>query len=98
MDLPYRLPDRRSLYVSLALGSIAAITALVPSWTLKVVLLAPFVVVPSCLWWLLRAGRWLAFFLCGLIMLPPLPIQLGDSGPHPALLIVCFGLLSASVH
>ncbi|MFL6414841.1 MAG: O-antigen ligase family protein [Bryobacteraceae bacterium] len=46
----------------------------------------------------MRSDRWLGIFLCALIALPPLPIHLGDSGPHPALLVLCLGLLSTAIH
>ncbi len=53
------------------------------------------------LWWLLlRPVTWLAAFVAVAWVLPPLPIALGDSGPHVAVLVVavgiCAGVLRAS--
>lgn len=98
MSFLYPLPDCRSLYIPLALGLVAAAVALVPTWSAKAVLVASFAIVPFCWWILVRSYRWLAIFLCALIALPPLPIRLGDSGPHPALFVLCLGLLSAAIH
>src|SRR4051812_11505776 len=98
MESPYRLPDTRTLYTSLALGLLAAATALLPAWPTKAALFGALVIGPCCFWILLRSERWLSVFLCALVILPPLPIQLGDSGPHPALFVFSLGLLSASIH
>ncbi len=98
MEVPYRLSDTRTLFASLTLGVFAATIALLPAWTAQAAVLSVLFIAPCCLWILLRSDRWLLVFLCALVILPPLPIQLGDSGPHPALLIFCLGLLSASVH
>ena len=38
--------------------------------------------------------RWILAFLLAAILLPPLPIALGDSGPHPALLVAALGLFA----
>ena len=75
-----------------ALGLYAAAVALAPGWGSKAVLCAPLVVIPIA-WSILRtSNRWLAlFFLCALLT-PPLPILLGDSGPHVALLFAGAGL------
>jgi hypothetical protein len=49
-------------------------------------------------WWLLREShRWLAVFLCAAILLPPLPVALGDSGPHVSVLVACAGVLAGLV-
>ena len=98
MAFAHRSPDVRPVYISIALGFLAAAVALVPSSAAKVALLAPFAILPFCWWILLQSHRWLSVFLCALIVLPPLPIRLGDSGPHPALILFCLGLLSATIH
>jgi hypothetical protein len=47
------------------------------------------------IWWTLRTPvRWLALFLCAALLLPPLPIPIGDSGPHPSLVFAALGLLA----
>jgi hypothetical protein len=46
-------------------------------------------------WWTLRRpARWLALFLGTALLLPPLPIPIGDSGPHPSLVFAALGLLA----
>jgi O-antigen ligase len=51
----------------------------------------------AVLWWLLRApDRWIGAFLVSALVLPPLPIELGNSGPHVCLLAALVGLLAGS--
>jgi O-antigen ligase len=40
------------------------------------------------------AQRWVLIFLCAALALPPLPVRLGDSGPHVAVAIAAIGLLA----
>jgi hypothetical protein len=84
----------RWLWVSIFLGVYAALIALARSPALVIALLAPAVILCVC-WWIFSgpANRWLLAFLCAAILLPPLPIALGDSGPHPCLLIAALGLI-----
>ena len=47
------------------------------------------------IWWTLRTPvRWLALFLGTALLLPPLPVPIGDSGPHPSLIFAALGLLA----
>ncbi len=47
------------------------------------------------LWWTLQTpARWLALFFGAVLLLPPLPMPIGDSGPHPGLLFAALGLLA----
>ena len=56
-------------------------------------LCAPILGVPV-VWRILRTPyAWLALFFASALLLPPLPIRLGDSGPHVALLFAAAGLL-----
>lgn len=49
-------------------------------------------------WWVLRRpGRWTTLLLVSLLCLPPLPIALGNSGPHAALLIAALGLFEGAM-
>src|SRR5438045_4291948 len=48
----------------------------------------------GCLWLLRAPARWVIAFLVAAVALPPLPIAIGGSGPHPALLLVLPGLLA----
>ena len=77
----------------MAIGLYAALVALAPGLTGKAVLCAPLLGVPV-VWRILRTPyAWLALFFASALLLPPLPIRLGDSGPHVALLFAAAGLL-----
>jgi len=81
-------------WAPLALGAWAAAIAVAPSFTAKVLLCAPALVV-AVLWWSLQSPtRWLALFFGAALLLPPLPIAIGDSGPHPSLVFAALGLLA----
>jgi O-antigen ligase/polysaccharide polymerase Wzy-like membrane protein len=87
-----RTGDSRQVLAGAALGLYATAVALSPGWGAKAVLCAPLILIPTA-WSLLRtANQWLIlFFLCALLA-PPLPIALGDSGPHIAVLFAAAGL------
>jgi len=88
-----RVPGRRELLVGLTLGLYATAVALAPGIATKAILLTPVVAVPLA-WWLLRTPlAWLAAFFGCALLLPPLPVKLGDSGPHIALLFAAAGLV-----
>ncbi len=88
-----RSGDSRPLLAGAALGLYAAVVALAPGWGSKAVLCAPLIVIPIA-WSVLRLpNRWLSLFFVCALLLPPLPIALGDSGPHVALLFAGAGLL-----
>jgi O-antigen ligase len=88
-----RAPGRREIFVGLALGLYAAVVALAPSLVWKAALCAPLVALPL-FWSILRTpNSWLALFFASALLLPPLPIALGQSGPHIALLFAAAGLL-----
>ena len=86
-------PGRREALAGLALGGYASLAAMAPGIGAKAILCAPLIVVPV-IWPILSTPRaWLALFFACALLLPPLPIQLGDSGPHVALLFAGAGLL-----
>src|SRR5215831_16892478 len=76
-----------------ALGLWAAAIGLAPGWS-KAVLAAPAALAPLVAWIMARPLRWVALFLAAALLLPPLPIPIGDSGPHPALLFAAVGLFA----
>ena len=81
----------------LALGGWAAAIAVAPSLTVKLSLCVPAVVL-ALVWWSLEGPvRWLALFLGTALLLPPLPIAIGDSGPHPSLLFAAIGLVAGAL-
>ena len=84
-----RRPNAAGLF-AIALGVWSAAVALVPSTTVKLLLVIPPLLIAVFYWIILHPSRWLvAFFFC-LLLLPPLPLPLGNSGVHVAPL---FGLL-----
>ena len=86
--------SRYRILLPLAFGLWAAAIAVAPGWGTKAALAAPAVAAPA-LWWILaRPGRWIALFLAAALLLPPLPIPIGDSGPHPAIVFAAIGLFA----
>ena len=77
---------------SAVLGCWAAAIALAPSLTMKAVLAAPALAIPLSWWTFLKPGRWLLLLFATALLLPPLPIPLGDSGPHPSMALAALGL------
>ena len=77
-----------------AFGAWAAAIAIAPDFTTKAVLAAPAVLAPLLWWTLYKPARWLALFFAAALLLPPLPIPIGDSGPHPCLIFAGLGLFA----
>ena len=81
-------------WATLACGLWAAAIATAPSLTAKFLLCAPPLAIAT-LWWSVQSPiRWLALFFGAALLLPPLPIAIGDSGPHPSLVFAALGLLA----
>ena len=81
-------------YPALIFGVWAAAIAVAPSITLKAVLVAPAVLIPM-LWWTVHLpSRWVLAFFATALLLPPLPIPIGDSGPHPSMIFALLGLFA----
>jgi O-antigen ligase len=77
---------------ALAIGAFAGTLSILPL-QLKLAFVALFLAA-GILWWLLRGPeRWIAAFLVSALVLPPLPIELGNSGPHICLFAALAGLL-----
>jgi O-antigen ligase len=87
-----RTRDPRQALIGVGLGLYAAVVALVPSLKSKVVLTAPLIVIPLAWRVLSVPNLWFVLFLLCALLAPPLPIALGNSGPHVALLFACAGL------
>jgi hypothetical protein len=81
----------------LLFGVWAAAIAVVPSLAAKAMLAAPAALVPLAWWTVHKPGRWLAAFFAVALLLPPLPIPIGDSGPHPCLIFAALGLFAGMV-
>jgi O-antigen ligase len=76
----------------LLFGTWAAAIAVAPSLVLKAALAGPALLLPLTWWTVHKPGRWLAAFFAAALLLPPLPIAIGDSGPHPSLIFAALGL------
>jgi O-antigen ligase len=84
--------DSRQVLAGAALGLYAAAVALSPGWGSKAILCVPLILIPTA-WSILRTpNRWLTLFFLFALLAPPLPIALGDSGPHVAVLFAAAGL------
>jgi O-antigen ligase len=75
-------------------GVYAAAIALAPKPQVALALAAPLVAVPFVYWAILKRDSWLTLFFAAALLLPPLPLALGNTGPHPALIFVILGLLA----
>jgi O-antigen ligase len=88
----------RWFFVSLAIGVYAATVAAAPSPATAAVLAAPLALAALAWWTLAKPHRWTAAFIASAILLPPLPIPLGDSGPHPSLLFAALGIFAGVLY
>jgi len=88
----------RWILVALGLGSYGALVAANPSVTTAVSLAAPLALLALTWWTLERAHRWIAAFITAAVLLPPLPIPMGESGLHPALLFAALGIFAGAIH
>jgi O-antigen ligase len=82
---------------AIALGAWCGVVALMPSTEIRLLLLIPLLLAALFYWVLLRPSRWLAAFFFCLLLLPPLPFPLGNSGVHVAPLCALLGLLASLV-
>lgn len=83
--------------LGLVFGGWAAAIALAPSAEMKAALAAPPVALPATWWIFQRPARWLMVFFASALLLPPLAAPIGNSGPHPSLLIAAIGLVAGLV-
>ncbi|HEY6339960.1 MAG TPA: O-antigen ligase family protein [Bryobacteraceae bacterium] len=83
----------RQVAIAAALGCCAAAIALAPA-SASLVVTGAAALIPLVWWTLAAPGRWIAAFLISALILPPLPIALGNTGPHPALIFGALGLFA----
>jgi O-antigen ligase len=89
---------RGQIVAGAGLGLAAGLIAAMPSLAVKAVACGVLAAIPL-FWWMLREpGRWLALFFLSALLLPPLPVDVGDAGPHIALLFAGCGLLMGVIH
>ena len=91
---PAALRPRQQVSAALALGGIAALIALLPGPSLKAAVCIVLLIGPFALWVIETPLRWLWAFVATAWMLPPLPFELGNSGPHIAILFAGLGLFA----
>lgn len=90
--------SRRQVAAGVLVGSCAALIAVRPGLAMKAGLCAILIAIPV-LWWMVREpARWLVLFFASALLLPPLPVNIGDAGPHVALLFAGCGLLAGLIH
>jgi O-antigen ligase len=83
--------DRRERLLGAAVGLYAATIAIVPDVRNKALLCAPLAA--PLVWRILNSPTyWMGLFFACALLLPPLPIRLGDTGPHIALLFAGAGM------
>jgi O-antigen ligase len=92
MTLDSRARAWREPLLGASLGLYATVISLSPGLTRKAVLCAPLVLIPLAWRILVTPAFWLGLFFASAILLPPLPIHLGDSGPHIAIVFAAAGL------
>ncbi|HEV3200138.1 MAG TPA: O-antigen ligase family protein [Bryobacteraceae bacterium] len=85
------------MFAPLLIGTWAAAIAVAPTPAAKAVLAAPAALAAVAWWTVHKPGRWLAAFFAAALLLPPLPIPIGDSGPHPCLFFAALGLFAGMV-
>jgi O-antigen ligase len=80
--------------MAITLGIYSAAVALAPSPMLAIALAgAPLGLL--AVWWTIQTPlRWVGPLLFACILLPPLNLPLGNSGPHPALAVAAVGIFS----
>jgi O-antigen ligase len=88
----------RTVFMAMGIGAYAALIAVTPSLAWSCALLAPLVLALLAWWTLAQPHRWTAAFIATAVLLPPLPIVLGNSGPHPSLLFAGFGLAAGALY
>lgn len=88
----------RWIYISLAIGVYAALVAAAPSPATAALFAAPLALGAVAWWTLAKPHRWTAAFIASAILLPPLPLPLGDSGPHPSLVFAALGVFAGVLY
>ena len=78
---------------AVAIGALTASAILLLPFAGAVALAAGLCILPLA-WYVFAAPyRWLAVFFATVLLLPPLPLPGGDTGPHPSVLLAALGVL-----
>jgi O-antigen ligase len=89
-----RLPRiaSREAALGLALGATGAAAALATDWRIPALLAGALALTVAAAWTLARPYRWFAAFCVLALLAPPLPFELGSTGPHLAVLAAVIGV------
>jgi len=82
---------------AIGLGLWASAVALAPSSTAKLALVAPLLLAALFCWTILHPSRWIVTFFFCLLLLPPFPFSVGNSGAHVAPLFAGLGILASII-
>jgi hypothetical protein len=83
----------RNYWIAGLLGTSGCILAASPNPSVAAAWTIPLVAIPVVLWTIHTAGRWLWCFFFAALLLPPLPLALGNSGPHVGVALAALGLV-----
>jgi O-antigen ligase len=81
-----------SVKVVLLIAAYSGSIALAPDPIWALAWAAPLLAAPVVWWTLAGPQRWLTLFFAAVLLLPPLPLAFGNSGPHPAILLAALGV------
>jgi O-Antigen ligase len=87
---------RPSIIAGAALAGYAAAIGLTrgpEEWILAAPLVFVTILAPAANWLLKSPNAWLTIFFAVALLAPPLPVALGNSGPHPAIAIALVGVV-----
>jgi len=82
------------LIAPLTIAAAAATVAILPSVP-RLCAVAMLCALPLLGWMVSNSVAWLGLFLAAVLLLPPLPVSIGNSGAHPSLLPAAFGVYAA---
>ena len=77
--------QRWPLILGPLIGALAAAAAVGLRWEIQAGIVAVPLGVLAALWALNEPLRWWMGFVAAALLLPPLPLEFGNSGPHPSL-------------
>ena len=90
--MPIRARSGFPILPAALVGAYASLIAVWPDSSGKIPLAIPLALAPLVAWLLAGPVNWLAMFLFTVLLLPPLPFALGESGPHPGIAVAAVGL------
>jgi hypothetical protein len=86
----------RWLVSAAAVGGFATLLALAPQ-RIAVSVTAVILLLAVAVWTVAVPSRWVMGFLICALLLPPLPIAMGNTGPHPSLMFAAIGAFAGTL-